>query len=319
MPSLYPELEPFNTHHLLRDEHTLTVEECGNPDGFAALFLHGGPGSGCKPYHRRFFDPSIYRIILVDQRGSGRSSPQGAINQNTTAHLLDDLEFIRSWLGIKRWLVFGGSWGATLALLFAQGYPDHVAGLILRGTFLARASDLEWFFGESGVRKIYPEAWARLLEALTAEEAADPVRSLYHHVIGSDELAQRRAARALDAWSSQVTVPELFDPESRHEHVSNESLNSARIGLHYAANHYFIPENAVLEACEGIRHIPTQIIHGRRDLVCPVESATSLHRQLPNSTLRILETAGHVAAGDDMISALVEATDTMAITLGLGK
>ena len=138
-------------------------------------------------------------------------------------------------------------------------------------------------------------------------------------MIGSDELAQRRAARALDAWSSQVTVPELFDPASHHEHVSNESLNSARIGLHYAANHYFIPENAVLEACEGIRHIPTQIIHGRRDLVCPVESATSLHRQLPNSTLRILETAGHVAAGDDMISALVEATDTMAITLGLGK
>jgi proline iminopeptidase len=318
MPVLYPELEPFETHHVVRDGHNLYVEESGNPDGFAALFLHGGPGSGCKPYHRRFFDPSIYRIILVDQRGSGRSFPQGGLHQNTTAHLLEDLEFIRAWLGITRWLVFGGSWGATLGLLLAQAHPEQVAGLVLRGTFLARAVDLEWFFGESGVRKIYPEAWAHVLDALTEEEAIDPVRSLYHHVIGADELAQRRAARALDYWSSQVTVPELFDTESHHEQVSNESLNSARVGLHYAANHYFISENAVLETCKRIRHIPTQIIHGRRDLVCPVESGTSLQQQLPNSTLRILENAGHVAAGDDMISALVEATDTMANTLGLG-
>ncbi|MCF7967601.1 MAG: prolyl aminopeptidase [Methylococcaceae bacterium] len=319
MTVLYPELEPYKTHHLVRDEHTLMVEECGNPDGLAALFLHGGPGSGCKPYHRRFFDPAIYRVILVDQRGSGRSTPQGELNRNTTALLLEDMEFIRIWLGIHQWLVFAGSWGATLALLLAQGHPDHVAGLILRGTFLARASDLAWFFGEGGVRRIYPEAWARLLDALTEEEAADPIQSLYRHVIGSDELAQRRAARALDGWSSQVTVPELFNPDSHDEHVSKESLNAARIGLHYAANRYFIPENAVLEGCERIRHIPTQIIHGRRDLVCPVESATCLHRQLPNSTLLILENAGHVAAGDHMISALVEATDSMAITLGFGK
>jgi len=320
MDALYPELEPFKTHQLGRDKHSLYFEECGNPSGFAVLFLHGGPGSGCRAYHRRFFNPAIYRIILVDQRGSGRSSPQGELNHNTTCHLLDDLEFIRTTLGIDRWLVFGGSWGATLALLLAQAHPHRVAGLILRGTFLARETDLDWFFGEGGVRKIYPEAWLHVAEVLSAEELADPIGALYKQIIGEDELAQRRASRALDSWSSRVTVPELFvDPQAQNEPVTHEALNAARIGLHYAANHYFLAENAVLEGCKCIRHIPTRIIHGRRDLVCPVESATSLHRQLPNSSLRIIENAGHVASGEEMISALVEATDQMAITLALVK
>ncbi len=319
MHALFPEIEPFQTHQLARDGHTLYVEECGNPQGRPVLFLHGGPGSGCQPYHRRFFDPAIYRIILVDQRGSGRSSPQGGLARNTTPHLVEDLERIRSALDIKRWLVFAGSWGATLALLYAQAHSRTVAGLILRGTFLARECDLEWFFGATGVRRIYPEAWLPVREVLTAQESINPVQALYQQVTGADELAQRRAARALEGWNGQVTVPETFAAGSQNEPVTQASLGSAKIALYYAANRYFIAENAVLNACEQIRHIPTQIIHGRRDLVCPVESAYSLHRELPGSSLRILENAAHVASGEDMVSALVEATDSMATTLDFGK
>lgn len=315
MKTLYPDLEPYAVHRYPRDLHRIYVEECGNPEGIPVLFLHGGPGSGCKPYHRCFFDPAKYRIILFDQRGAGRSTPQGELSHNTTADLLRDLEFLRQQLEVGRWLLFGGSWGATLALLYAQKHPSKVSGLILRGSFLGRRRDLDWFVGDGGVRRIYPEQWERLLAALPDTERADPLAALYQYVTGSDELARRRAAREWELWSSRVVLGDAFDPARLNEHVSAEVVNQARIELHYAVNGYFIEENAILEGCGAIAHLPTIIIHGRRDLVCPVESAWSLHRRLPESELRILPETGHIAGSEAMIDALVEATDAMAARL----
>jgi len=316
MHTLYPPIEPYGTHRRARAEHSIHVEECGHPGGIPILFLHGGPGSGCKPHHRCFFDPEYYRIILLDQRGSGRSTPSGRLEHNRTADLIGDLEAIRRELGIDHWALFGGSWGATLALLYAQSFPERVAGLILRGTFLARQADLDWFLAPGGVRRIYPEAWEQLIHALPETERGRPLPALYRQLTGEDELARRRAARAWEHWGGQVTLGSDFDPRPLGEHVTAQTVNQARIELHYAVNGYYITENQILESCGRIERIPAQIIHGRRDLVCPVESAHALHRRLPRSTLKILPDAGHIASGEDMIDALVEATMNLTRTLG---
>lgn len=317
MFSLYPSLEPYRMQYLKCGGHTLYVEESGNPGGFPVLFLHGGPGAGCKPHHRGFFDPAVYRIILLDQRGAGRSLPAGELRHNTTADLVADLECIRRDLRIATWLLFAGSWGATLALRYAEAHAGRVAGLILRGAFLAREADLDWFIGERGVRRIYPEAWEELLHGLPEDERTAPLQALYRYLTGPDELAQRRAARAWEHWGRQVVLGEEAGVTSAEEHVTRATVHQARIELHYAVHGYFISENAILDGCPRLAHLPTHIIHGRRDLVCPVEAAYRLHRALPRSTLCILPRAGHIAAGEDMINALVEATETMAITLGL--
>jgi proline iminopeptidase len=315
MKPLYPGIEPYANHQIKRDKHQLYVEECGNPSGVPVVFLHGGPGSGCKAYHRSFFDPARYRIILVDQRGAGRSIPHGELLGNTTADLVRDLDYIRHAFQIDRWLLFGGSWGATLALVYAQHHPSKVAGMVLRAAFLARQRDLEWFVG-SGVDRIYPEQWEQFMESIPAPERHHPLLYLYSCVTGDDELARRRAARAWALWSGQVIIGNEFDPSMLSEHVSSEEINQARIELHYAVNKYFIPENSILEHCDKIRHLPAILIHGRRDLVCPVESSFSLHKRLPNSDLRVLPNAGHIAAGEEMIDALVSAVDEMAERLG---
>lgn len=312
MKTLYPDIEPRATWMLKRDNHQVYVEECGSPSGLPVLFLHGGPGSGCKAHHRRFFNPEKYRIILLDQRGAGRSLPQGALNHNTTDDLLRDLEYIRHHLEVDRWLLFGGSWGATLALLYAQKHPSKTAGLVLRGTFLGRQRDLDWFIGENGVRRIYPESWDQFIGVLPEEDRAAPLAAIHERLTGEDELAQRRAAREWALWSGRVVLGEEFEPGELNEHVSSEVVNQARVELHYAINHYFIEENRVLDGCVKIAHLPAIIIHGRRDLVCPVEASYNLHQRLPKSELRILPKAGHIAAGDDMIDALVGAADEMA-------
>ncbi len=316
MHTLYPPLEPYKTHTLKRDGHLIHVEECGHANGIPILFLHGGPGSGCKPHHRCFFDPDYFRIILLDQRGSGRSSPPGQLTHNRTDDLLGDLEALRGELGIDHWALFGGSWGATLALLYAQAFPQRVLGLILRGTFLARQADLDWFIASGGVRRIYPEAWEQLVRSLPESEREHPLLSLYTKLTGSDELACRRAARAWEHWGGQVTLGADFDLDALGDHVTAQTVNQARIELHYAVNGYFLAENQILEECDRITTLPLQIIHGRRDLVCPVESAFTLHQRLPGSTLKILPNAGHIAAGAEMIDALVEATMNLTRLLG---
>lgn len=315
MRELYPEIGPYAVHALeVGDGHILHVEESGNRDGIPVLFLHGGPGSGCKAYHRQFFDPARYRAILFDQRGAGRSQPQGELKANTTPHLLGDMERIRRRLNIESWLLFGGSWGSTLALLYAERHPKLVRGLVLRGVFLARRRDLEWFTGD-GVRRIYPESWRRLESLLPPSERNDPIPYINAVLNGADELARWRMAREWLYWGGQVALGEAFDP-AQAEDLPPGGLQQARIEAHYAANGYFIGENEILRDAGKIAHIPTLILQGRRDLTCPVDGADALHRALPESSLEILPLGGHIAGTPDMIDALVRAADAMAARVG---
>jgi proline iminopeptidase len=312
MKTLYPAIEPFATHHYkLGGGHRVHVEECGNPAGLPVVYLHGGPGSGCKPFHRCFFDPDRYRAVLLDQRGAGRSTPAGELNDNTSAHLVADLEAIRARLGIERWLVFGGSWGATLALLYAQAHPHAVNGLILRGSFLARRRDLEWFV-EDGVRRIFPDGWSEFLDHFSPDQQRHPLDALHAALTGADELARLRIARAWTLWNARVAHGNGFDPENLDRQAVTAMAQQAKIEAHYAVHGYFIAENQVLDHLHRLPRVPTVIIHGRRDLVCPMEAAYLLHRNLPHSELRVVPEAGHLPIGEAMIDALVTATDEMA-------
>lgn len=312
MKTLYPAIAPYAHYHFpVDDVHRVYVEECGNRAGLPVVFLHGGPASGCKPHHRCFFDPDRYRIILFDQRGAGRSLPSGELRDNTTQDLIADMERIRQHLGIDRLLLFGGSWGAALALLYAQRYPAHVTGMIIRGAFLARCCDLEWF-SQQGVNRIYPEQWQRLMSCIPEAERGDPIGAITKRLHGPDELAQRRVAREWDAWGSQVALGHEFSPSNAEEHVSASLVDQVRIEMHYARHHYFLEENQVLEQCDRIPAMPMVIIHGRNDLVCPVEAGWSLSRRLPHAKFKVLTRSGHVARGEEMIHALVTATDEMA-------
>ncbi len=305
---LYPEIEPYATHWLEADGHRIYFEECGNPKGLPVIYLHGGPGSGCQPDHRRLFDPEMYRIILVDQRGAGRSQPAGHLKENTTWKLVDDLEAIRQRLKVPRWIILSGSWGAALALAYAQTYPIRVMGMILRGTFLARQRDLEWFVGD-GVRRIYPDYWNDLIHSLPVGGWNDFIQSMYKILTGHNETLQMRVAAAWHKWSTVVTLG-VEAAESQADPVA--LLPKTKIELHYAAHQYFLEEDQLLRHCDRIRTLPCIIIHGRRDLVCPVESAYALRRRLPGAELQILEHSGHIAAGEEMIDALVQATERMA-------
>ncbi len=308
MKTLYPPIEPHHTFHLEADGHRVYCEESGHTEGLPVLFLHGGPGSGCRPDHRRFFDPGRFRIILLDQRGAGRSEPSGELRHNDTLKLLEDLEALRKTLGINRWVLFGGSWGAGLSLLYAQRHPERVLGMILRGVFLARQYDLDWFI-KDGVRRIYPDRWHELVTSLPVTGWNDVVQGMYKAVTGSNEALQHRVAMAWNRWGSAVTLGPDFDPRSQPD--LEEILPKVKIELHYAAHRYFLQENQILQNCFRIRAIPCSIVHGRGDLVCPVEAAFTLKRHLPGAELRILENSGHIATGEEMIDALVDATGRM--------
>lgn len=313
MKTLYPEINPYHIFYLdTGSQHSLYVEECGKNSGIPVVFLHGGPCSGTKPDHRRFFNPEHYRIILFDQRGCGMSEPFGELEGNNTQDLIDDMERIRLKLNIKRWLVFGGSWGAALALLYAQQHADHVLGLILRGVFLARQRDMDWFL-KNGVRLIYPEQWQRLYESVQAPNRKNLLKGLCDAISGGDEVTKRRVAREWIAWGGQVALGNDFHLEEEVEHVTEEMVMQAAMELHYAGNRYFIDENQILKNCKALQKIPTVIIHGRKDLVCPMESAMKLHQALPDAEYIVLPNAGHIAQGEDMIDTLVSATDKFAL------
>ncbi|WP_022949008.1 prolyl aminopeptidase [Methylohalobius crimeensis] len=309
MKTLYPPLEPYAVHQLEADGHRIYYEECGHPEGIPVLFLHGGPGSGCRPDHRRFFDPKHYRVILLDQRGCGRSEPVGELRHNDTWKLVEDLETVRARLRINRWLLFGGSWGAALALLYAQQHPERSLGLILRGLFLARQMDLDWFVRD-GARRIYPDYWHQLVKSLPVSGWNDLIEGMYKAVTGHNEALQLRVVEAWNRWGAAVTLGADFDPDALQD--PELLLPKTKIELHYAAHRYFVEENQILRDCHRIRTLPCIILHGRQDLVCPVETAFSLRRRLPGARLRILAHAGHIAAGEEMIDALVDATDQMA-------
>ncbi len=313
MKSLYPQIEPFQTFFLeTGSQHKVYVEQSGNPEGIPVVFLHGGPCSGTKPQHRCFFNPELYHIILFDQRGSGLSQPFGELEENNTQNLIADMERIRQQLKIEQWLMFSGSWGSTLALLYAQQFAQHVSGIIVRGVFLARQVDLQWFAGD-GANRLYPEQWQVLIDSLPLEaDKSQPMQAVFTALWGNDEVAVRRVARAWIQWSSQVALGAAYDRNRQSEHITQTMVDQVKMELHYARNHYFINENKVLEGCTELQDIPINIIHGRYDFVCPMESAFKLSEALPNADYKILPNAGHIAQGDEMIAALVTATDTMA-------
>jgi proline iminopeptidase len=314
MKILYPELEPFQTFFLeTGSQHAIYVERSGNPNGIPVIFLHGGPCSGTKPDHRRFFNPTLYHIILFDQRGCGRSLPFGELENNSTQDLIDDMERIRQHLAVDQWLLFGGSWGGALALLYAQQHCDRVVGMIIRGVFLARQQDMDWFI-QGGAGLIYPEVWHNLLASVPKSAQENPLHGLCDALWGNDYAAQKRAAKAWLDWGGQVALGNDFQAVADGE-ITEQMILQVRMELHYARHGYFIQENQVLENCEYLQSIPTVIIHGRYDLVCPVEAGMKLAQALPHAEYRVLPNAGHIAKGDEMIDALVCACDSFASKL----
>ncbi len=314
MNILYPELFPYRTFFLeTGSQHSVYVELSGNPDGIPAVFLHGGPCSGTKPDHRRFFHPDKYKIILFDQRGCGQSLPFGEMEGNTTQNLIDDMERIRIYLGIGKWLVFGGSWGGALALLYAQQHTQSVLGLIVRGVFLARRQDMDWFIS-TGANRVYPEQWQRLAGCALPQGRDNFVEGLWSAINTGDERLQKQVSVEWQAWNGQLAMGKAFQPQERIEcdEIPELTVQQVRMELHYAINCYFIEENQILENCGLLQAIPTTIIHGRYDLVCPMEAGYSLHHALPQADFIVLPNAGHIAQHEEMIDSLVRATDCFA-------
>ncbi len=312
MKPLYPAIQPFHHFYLQTEsEHSVYVEQSGNPQGIPVIFLHGGPCSGTKPHHRCFFNPEKYHIVLMDQRGCGQSQPFGELKNNTTQYLIDDMENIRKQLNIEKWLIFGGSWGSTLTLLYAQQHKEKVLGMIIRGVFLARQKDTDWFIREAGVSRIYPEKWQQLMDSVAQQSELDIVKKLYDAIFSNDELTKRRVAKAWMDWGGQVALLDDFQEEDQRSAISEKMVKQVQMELHYAKNHYFINENQLLNAADILKHIPTIIVHGRHDLVCPIESGLSLSKALPDAEFIVLANSGHIASGEEMINTLVDATDKL--------
>jgi len=316
MNKLYPEIEPESAYRLaVEHSHELYVEECGAKDGLPVIFLHGGPGAGCKPYHRQFFNPDRYRIVLFDQRGAGRSTPLGELSANNTQALIEDVERIRDRLGIDQWLVFGGSWGAALALLYAEKYPERILGLILRGVFLATQWEIDWFFN-GGVNRIFPDHWAEFTQ-LIPEDERDDMLGAYHRRIGSDDEQTRlAAARAWSTWTDAVvtyTVPS--EQESLDNDEGEKILKKVSIECHYAHHRFFLRHNQILNDIDRLPRVPVTIIHGRRDLTCALESSWRLSQAIQYAKLIILPDSGHLANEPAMIDALVGTTDRFGLDL----
>jgi len=311
---LYPELEPFSKDALvLSDGHSIYFEQSGNESGFPVIFLHGGPGTGCNENHRRYFNPDKYRIIIFDQRGCNRSKPNGCVENNSTQDILKDIESIREKLKIEKVILFGGSWGATLALLYAEQYPQHVSGIILRGTFLARPSDFEWF-AHDGVSRIFPDYWQEYLAIFDEEEMYERLKALHRRVFSNNKEIQLEAARAWALWAGRVVTHslDLKEEYALEENDDEKLINEVKIEMHYAKNRYFIDENQILKNISNIPDVPITIIHGRKDLTCLPESSWTVHQSLPRSEYVVVTDAGHLASEPAMIDALITATDQMA-------
>jgi proline iminopeptidase len=305
--------EPFQTHFLaVSSLHTLYVEESGNPSGKPVVFVHGGPGGGTDPWQRQFFDPQKYRIILFDQRGCGKSIPHAELRDNTTWDLVADMERIREHLGIESWVVFGGSWGSTLALAYAETHPTRVKGLILRGIFLITKAEIDWFY-QSGCSAIYPDAWEAYENAIPADERHDYVAAYYRRLTSEDPKVRKAAAIAWSVWegSTSKLIP---SQDLLNRYGSDEFADAfARIECHYFINQGFFPTpDYLMENLDKIRHIPAVIVQGRYDVVCPMMTAWRLHRAWPEAAFHVIKDAGHSASEPGILQALVAASDRFA-------
>lgn len=308
MRELYPEIEPYKIHQLSVSKiHTLYIEEAGNPSGEPVVFLHGGPGGGLSPKHRRYFNPSRYRVILIDQRGAGKSTPYAELEENTTWNLVQDIETVRNFLHIDKWVVFGGSWGSTLSLCYAIRHADVVTRLILRGIFLCRKEEINWFY-QQGASFIFPDKFQDYISVIPQEERGDLLSAFYKRLTSDDPETRLQAAKAWSLWEGSAL--RLIPEQETMDTFEEIAISLARIECHYFVNNCFFPtDNYILENVGNISHLPVTIVHGRYDVVCPVKNAFDLHHQLPKSTLEVIADAGHAADEPGITDALIRATD----------
>lgn len=290
------------------DGHRLCYEDAGPRDGLPVVFLHGGPGSGCKPSHRQFFDPARYRSVLFDQRGSGLSTPFAGCEHNTTRHLVADLERLREHLGIDSWVVFAGSWGVALGLAYAQAHPSRVLGMVLRGTFLGRQVDLDWFL-HAGAARLLPRAWSELNDSLGHPSSI--VDEVHARVFGGDDGVALAAARAWGRWSGEVVTYSMEHGDADPEPPPQVLIGKTRIEMHYAKHRYFLEPDELLARAALLPRVPVAIVHGQRDITCTPDASWALHRAIPGSTLEILRTAGHLSGEPAMTDALLRAADRL--------
>lgn len=312
MAQPYPPIEPYRVQRLkVSGLHEIYVEESGNPQGKAVVFVHGGPGGGCEPWHRQFFDPKRYRIVLFDQRGCGRSTPYAELRENSTWDLVADMELIRQTLGIEAWVVFGGSWGSTLALAYAETHPSRTLGLILRGIFLVRDEEIRWFYQE-GCSWIYPDAWEHYIAPIPLDERDDLVSAYHRRLISDDPGVRRDAACSWSIWEGATS--KLIPSTDMIARYGGDDFAEAfaRIECHYFVNKGFLRPNQLLHDAHRLKDIPGVIVQGRYDVVCPMKSAWDLHRAWPEADLQVVSDAGHAASENGTLSRLIDAADRFA-------
>ena len=309
---LYPPVEPYESGYLeVGDGHRLYWEVCGNPNGKPAVFLHGGPGGGCTHDHRRFFDPERYSVLLFDQRGCGRSTPHASLEANTTWHLVADVERLRAMRGAERWLVFGGSWGATLALAYAESFPERVSALVLRGVFTVRRAELRWLYQE-GASALFPDHWEHFVAPIPEAERGDLIAAYHRRLISGDKGAQLAAAKAWSAWEGAL-VTLLPNAHAAAQHAGDIfALAFARIEAHYFANHGFLEEGQLIRDAARLKSIPGTIVQGRYDVVTPAVTAWDLHKAWPEAAFHLVDNAGHASSEPGILHRLIEATDAYA-------
>jgi len=308
--TLYPPIEPYATGRMpVSGGHDIYYEECGNPNGKPVVFLHGGPGGGVNPTFRRFFDPDAYRIVLFDQRGCGRSTPFAGLEENTTWHIVADIEALRERLQIEKWQVFGGSWGSCLALAYAQTHPERVSELVLRGIFTLRRSELLWFY-QDGASHVFPDAWEKYLAPIPASERGDMIAAYYQRLTSGDKAIRQEAARAWSVWEGSTLS--LWPDPAREAHFGEDdySLAFARIECHYFQNAgFFEYDGQLIDQIDKCRHIPAVIVQGRYDMCTPVQTAWDLHKAWPEADFRLVHDAGHASSEPGIVDELVSATD----------
>lgn len=306
----FPPIEPYATGNLALDSgHVMYWEQSGNRAGLPVVFLHGGPGAGATPVHRRFFDPAAWRIVIFDQRGAGRSRPQGSLDANTTQHLVEDIERLRVHLEIDKWLVFGGSWGSTLALAYGEAYPERCLGFVLRGIFLGTSRELDWFL--YGMRTVFPDIWQRLVEPLDNGERGDILAAYHRRLMNPDKSVHMPAARAWSAYEGACSTL-LPSPETVAAFSGDTLAHSlARIEAHYFVNKLFLEDDQILAGVDRIRHLPGVIVQGRYDMVCPIVTANALHEAWPEADYVVIPDAGHSAMEPGIRAALVRTTDRL--------